>query len=149
MKKDFDSTKKLSRPSKEEIKKQWMESLVCNENIINTENLNERADRVERLWRCYEYYKRIKDIIKTNKQNIIFFAYQQGNVFRKFKENRKFKNLVERFKITKGTIIFTINTVKLIDKYPKMLTSSITLNFLKSYYKDIKNICKENQEVFK
>ena len=47
MKKDFDSTKKLSRPSKEEIKKQLMESLVCNENIINTENLNERADRVE------------------------------------------------------------------------------------------------------
>ena len=24
-----------------------MESLVCNENIINTEDLNERADRVE------------------------------------------------------------------------------------------------------
>ena len=47
MKKDFDNTKKLSRPSKEEIKKQLMESLVCNENIINTEDLNERADRVE------------------------------------------------------------------------------------------------------
>ena len=30
-----------------------------------------------------------------------------------------------------------------------MMTSSITLNFLKSYYKDIKNICKENQEYFR
>ena len=29
-----------------------------------------------------------------------------------------------------------------------MWTSSITLNFLKSYYKDIKNIWKENQELF-
>ena len=83
------------------------------------------------------------------KKNIKFFAYQQGKVFRKFKENRKFKNLVERFKITKGTIIFKVNIVKLIDKYPKMMTSSITLNFLKSYYKYIKNNCKEYQEDFK
>ena len=64
-------------------------------------------------------------------------------------EIENLKILLNDFKITKGTIIFKINTVKLIDKYPKMLTSSITLNFLKSYYKDIKNICKENQEVFK
>ena len=28
-----------------------------------------------------------------------------------------------------------------------MLTSSVTLNFLKSYYKDIKSICKENPEL--
>ena len=30
-----------------------------------------------------------------------------------------------------------------------MMASSITLNFLKSYYKDIKNISKKNQESFK
>ena len=30
-----------------------------------------------------------------------------------------------------------------------MMTSSKILNLLKSYYKDIKNICKENQEDFK
>ena len=88
--------------------------------------------------------KEYKDIIKTNKKNIIFFAYQQDEVFRKFKQNRKLKNLVERFKITKGTIIYKINIVKLIDKDPKMMTSSITLNFLKSCHNDIKNICKEN-----
>ena len=62
--------------------------------------------------------KEYEDIIKTNKKNIIFFVYQQDEVFRKFKENRKLKNLVERFKITKGTIIYKINIVKLIDKDP-------------------------------
>ena len=93
--------------------------------------------------------KESEDIIKTNKKNIIFFVYQQGKVFRKFKENRKFKSLVERFKTTKGTITFKVNIVKLIDKYPKTIKSSITLNFLKSYYKDIQNICKENQGDFK
>ena len=66
--------------------------------------------------------KEYKDIIKTNKKNIIFFAYQQGKVFRKFKENRKFNSLIKQFKITKSTIIFKINIVKLVDKYPKMMT---------------------------
>ena len=83
-------------------------------------------------------------IIKTNRKNIICFAYQQGKAFKKFKENRKFKNLANQLKKTKGTIMFKINIVRLIDKYAKMMTSSIILNFLRSYYKDIKNICKEN-----
>ena len=73
--------------------------------------------------------KKNKDGIKTNKKNIIFFTYQQGKVFRKFKENRKFKILVVQFKITKGTIMFKISIVKLVDKYPKMMESSLTLNF--------------------
>ena len=33
--------------------------------------------------------KEYEDIIKASKKNI-FFAYQQGKVFRQFKENRKF-----------------------------------------------------------
>ena len=41
-----------------------------------------------------------------------------------------------------------MNIVKLVDKYPKMLASSATFNFLKSYYKDIKNICKKKPERF-
>ena len=61
-----------------------------------------------------------ENIIQTNKKKIMRFAYQQGKVFRKFNENRKFKNLVEKFKITKSTMIFQINFVKLVDKYPKM-----------------------------
>ena len=93
--------------------------------------------------------KEYEDIIKTNQKNIIFFAYQQGKGFSKFKENRRFKSLVERFKITKGTIIIKVNIIKLADKYPKIMTSSIKLNLLKSYYKDIENICKKNQEEFK
>ena len=47
-----------------------------------------------------------------------------------------------------GTMKFKMNIVKLVDKYPKIMTSLVTLNFLGSYYKDIKNICKENQEHF-
>ena len=42
-----------------------------------------------------------------------------------------------------------MNIVKLVEKYPKMMTLSVTLNFLKIYCKEIKNIYKENQEDFK
>ena len=107
-----------------------MDLLIYKESI-DTEDLNERANIVESYEEGVDYIKEYKDIIKTNKKSIIFFAYQQDEVFRKFKENRKFKSLVEQFKITKGTIIFKMNIVKLVDKYPKMMTSSVTLNFLK------------------
>ena len=107
-----------------------MDLLIYKESI-DTEDLNERANIVESYEEGVDYIKGYKDIIKTNKKSIIFFAYQQDEVFRKFKENRKFKSLVEQFKITKGTIIFKMNIVKLVDKYPKTMTSSVTLNFLK------------------
>ena len=70
------------------------------------------------------------DIIKTNKNNMKFFTYQQGKIF------RKFKSLVEQFKITKGTTIFKMNIAKLVDKYPKMMNfSNIELfkNWLAGY----------------
>ena len=107
-----------------------MDLLIYKESI-DTEDLNERANIVESYEEGVDYIKEYKDIIKTNKKSIIFFTYQQDEVFRKFKENRKFKSLVEQFKITKGTIIFKMNIVKLVDKYPKTMTSSVTLNFLK------------------
>ena len=108
------------------------------------------ADRVNGCQEALNIIKECEDIIIiTNRKNIICFAYQQGKVLKKFKENRKFKNLAEQFKITKGTTIFKKNIVKLINKYLKMMASSITLNFSKSYYKDTKNICKESHKFFR
>ena len=45
-------------------------------------------------------------MIKTNRKNIIHFACEQGKIFRKFKEDRKFKNVVEQFGINRSTLIF-------------------------------------------
>ena len=126
------SSKELS---KEKIKKKLEESFVYYEKI-GKEDLKARVNNVE----DYE------NIIKKKKKNIIRFTYQHGKIFKKFIENRKFKNLLQQLKINEITVIFKRNIVKLVDKYPKILTSSIALNFLKSYYKDIKNICKEKQE---
>ena len=42
--------------------------------------------------------KECENIIKTNKKKIISFAYEQGKIFKKFKEDTKFKNLVNKNK---------------------------------------------------
>ena len=96
------------RLSKEEIKKELNDSLVHNENN-DREDLNEQANIMESYEEAMDIIKEYKDIIKTNKKNII----------------------------------------QLVGKYPKMMKASVTLNFLKIYYKDIKNVCKENEEDFK
>ena len=53
-----------------------------------------------------------------NKKKIIGFAYKQGKIFKKFKEDTKFKNLLEQFRINR-TMIFKISIVKLLDKHKK------------------------------
>ena len=56
--------------------------------------------------------------------------------------------MVKQFGYSKSTITFKINTVKLINKYPKVKNSSLYLNFLKKYFKLIKEICEENAGEF-
>ena len=47
---------------------------------------------MENCAEAMDIVKKYEDMIKTNKKNIIFFAFQQGKIFEKFKENRKFKS---------------------------------------------------------
>ena len=68
--------------------------------------------------------------------------------FRRFKEKEKFIKLIKEFNVHKNTMIFKINVVKLIDKHPKLMKSSVTLGLLKNYYKDIKQICNKNSNKF-
>ena len=98
--------------------------------------------------RAAEIIKRYEDIIKKKKKELINVAYHQGQVFKRFKEEKKFAKLVEELGIHKNTIIFKINVFKLCKKYPKLLKSSIGLGFFKNYHKDIKAICEENEKDF-
>ena len=86
----------------------------------------------------------MKTLFAQKRKNIISIAYHQGKVFKIFKNEKKFIELVNEYKVHKCTIIFKINIVKLIDKHPILMKSSVILGFLKNYCKDIKQICKEN-----
>ena len=48
--------------------------------------------------------------------------------------------MVSQLKIHRSTLILKINVFKLIQKYPKLMKSSVTLTFLKNYLKDTKQI---------
>ena len=83
-------------------------------------------------------------MIKSNKNSVLIIAYEQGKIFKELKTDNKFINAVSvsAFKISKTTINFEIDIVKLIDMYPKMQTSCISLNYLKNYFRVIKKSVK-------
>ena len=147
MRKGVADSKKAKRPSKEEIKKQWSESMIIGE-VVESEDLNKEAEEIREPEEAVKVIKRYEDIIKMKEKGIISVAYYQGKVFKRFKEKEKFVKLVSELGIHKNTIIFKINVFKLCKKYPKLLRSSKGLRFFKNYHKDIKAVCEESQEVF-
>ena len=85
-----------------------------------------------------ELIKRYEEILRTKRKGIISSILSGKN----FHEKEKFKRLGADFGVHKGTTVFKINIFKLLDKYPKR--SSVTLSFMKNYFKDIKQVCKES-----
>ena len=140
-------SKKTKRLSKEEIKKQLLDSMIIDE-VAEFENLNKEAEEVQDPEEAAEIIKQYEDVIKTKKKGIINLAYHQGQVFKICKEKENVFKLVSELRIHKTTIIFKINIFKLCEKCRKLLNSSIGLGFLKNYHKDIKVICKENEKYF-
>ena len=132
-------SEKAKRLSKEEIKKQLLDSMIIDE-VAEFENLNKEAEEVQDPEEAAEIIKRYEDVIKTKKKGIINVAYHQGQVFKRFKEKQEFAKLVSELGIHKTAIIFKINIFKLCEKYLKLLKSSIGLGFFKNCQKDIKAI---------
>ena len=98
-------SKKTKRLSKEEIKKQLLDSMIIDE-VAEFEDFNKEAKETKDPEKAAEIIKRYEDIIKTKKKGIINVAYHQGQVFKRFKEKEKFAKLVSELGIHKTTIIF-------------------------------------------
>ena len=124
-----------------------LDSIIIDENL-ELDDLSKEAEEVQDPEKAAKIIKRYEDIIKTKRKSIISVAYHQGQIFKRFKEKEKFTKLVSKLGIHKTTIICKINVFKFCKKYPKLLTSSIGLEFFKDYHKDIKAICKENEKDF-
>ena len=135
-------SKKTKRLSKEEIKKQLLDSMIIDENL-EFDDLNKEAEEVQDPEKAAKIIKRYEDIIKTKRKGIINVAYHQGQVFKRFKEKEKFAKLVSELGIHKTTIIFKINVFKLCKKYPKLLKSSIGLGFLKIIIRPLKQFARK------
>ena len=124
-----------------------MESIIIN-NASKIDNLNELDEKLQKPKEATDIIKQYEKILRTKRKDISIVFYQ-GNVSKSFKEKEKFTQMVSKLKIPKSTLIFKINVFKLIEKYPKLMKSSVTPTFLKYYFKDIKQIYKENLSEFK
>ena len=140
--------RKAKRPSKEEIKKQLLESVIVDE-VVESDDLKKEVEKIREPDKAAEVIKRYEDVIRMKKKGIISIAYYQGKVFKRFKEKEKFVKLVSEIVIHKTTIIFKINVFKLCKKYPKLLKFSLGLGIFENYHKDIKTVCEENEEDFR
>ena len=67
---------------------------IVNNGIIEAEELNEKAARVEKPNDGTDVIKHYEDIIRTKQKGIISIAYHEGNVFKRFKDKEKFTRLV-------------------------------------------------------
>ena len=86
-------SKKTKRLSKEEIKKQLLDSMIIDV-VVEFENLNKEAEKTQDPETVVEIIKWYEDIIETKNKGIINIAYHQGQVFKRFKEKEKFATLV-------------------------------------------------------
>ena len=125
--KGSENVKKKKRLNKDEVKQLLIDSLVNNDRI-ETEELNESAENVDKREHTANIIEEYEEILCTKKKGIITVAYHQWKYLVGFAK-KKFVRLVANFKIHKKTIIFKINVFKLIQKYPWQKKSSVTLSF--------------------
>ena len=138
-------SKKAKRPSNEEIKKQFiLESIIIDE-VVEFEDLNKEAEEIREPGKAAEVIKRYEDIIKMKKKGIISIAYDQGKIFKRFKEKEKFVRLVSELGIHK---IFKNNVFKLCEKYPKLLRYPKGLEFFKNIIRTLKQFARKTKKIF-
>ena len=69
-----------------------------NREQIENKGLEDLAKNVNNSDDAVELIKKIDKMIKSKKNNILMLAYQQGEIFRRFKTNNKFTNTVSELK---------------------------------------------------
>ena len=77
----------VKRLSKEEIKMKLLDSMTIDE-IVEFDDLNKEAEKIQDPEKAADIIKRYEDIIKTKNKGIINVACHQGQVFKRFNEKQ-------------------------------------------------------------
>ena len=84
--------RKAKRPSKEEIKKQLLESVIADE-VVESDDLKKEVEKIREPDKAAEVIKRYEDVIRMKKKGIISIAYYQGKVLKDLKKRKSLLNL--------------------------------------------------------
>ena len=137
------------KKTKTEIKKELEDSIVNGKKNENA-NMQERVNECIKNEDAVKAVQEFEQIIQNKKSDIVWLAYYQGQIFQKFREKERFiSDMVLKFHVSKSTIVFKIALKKLIDDFPKIKDSSLSLHYFLKKLKLIKEVCKENASEFK
>ena len=122
-----------AKEATQEIKKDLEDSIANgkkNENIDIEEMANKCKESEEDAAKITHKFE---GIIKNKKSDIVWLACYQGKIFQKFRsKERSVNDMVSKFKVSKSTIVLKIVLSKLIDEYPKIKNSSLSLHYFKT-----------------
>ena len=63
---------------------------------------------------------------------------------KRIKDSERFADMLKELGVNRSTVSFKSNLLKLLEKYPQLKKSSLSLNFFfKNYFKSIKEVCKK------
>ena len=141
-----DETRKARQYNKTVILEKLKELIMTED--VDSKGIKDLSRNVDSPDDAVKLVGRIECIIKSKKNNIFILAYHQGLIFRKFKENNRLTGAVTNLKRNKATIDFKIGIIKFIEDYPKMQKSSVSLHFLKNYFRIMKEVCREHASEF-
>ena len=71
------------------------ESIIIDETV--NQDIENTLKNVESSEKAVEVVKKMEKIIKSNKRDLLLLAYQQGQIFKRFKLNEKIINMVNEF----------------------------------------------------
>ena len=137
-----------TKKTKSEVKKELKVSTSNGRNDYT--DMNDKVDHcTANEEHAVKVIEEFEEIIKSKRSDIIWLAYYQGIIFKKFKEKEVLVSNAFKLNVSKSMIMFKIALSKLIDDYPKIKNSSLSLHYFKKHLKTIKEVCKENASEFK
>lgn len=139
--------KSKRKKTKGDVKHELVRSLKEG-NAAENEESNKSADNLTNYEEAIPVVQEYETIVRFEKNDILDVAYRQGIMFKKFKDSNRFVEMLKKIEFSKSIIYFKLKIVNILDRYPKLKKSSMSLNLFKDYLKTIKEICKEIDSEF-
>ena len=122
-----------TKKTKSEIKKELEDSIANGKKNENTDIEQMAKNCTESKEDAAKIIHEFEEIIRNKKSDRVWLAYHQDKIFQKFRLKERFVNdMVPKFKVNKTTIVFKIALSRLIDRYPKIKDSSLSLQYFKN-----------------
>ena len=123
-----DATLKIKK-AKTEIKKRLKDSIINSRKNGNSD-IQDKVNGCITNEDAVKTIQELEQIIQNKKNDIVCLAYYEGRIFHKFREKERFvSDMVLKFNVSKSTIVFKIALKKLMDHFPKIKDSSLSLHY--------------------